>query len=165
MPIAFSCQSCSRALRVKDELAGKQIYCPDCKSILIVPVQSEATRLRPEDDIPTAAVAEPEARDPYGMRAEEPAKPLTRRPTAGDDDFPTTELPRRRTAPPPRSSGGDSGGGIGAVIGGIVMMVIAVVWFVVGWMAGRIFFYPPILFIIGIVAVIRGIIILARGSD
>jgi len=36
-----------------------------------------------------------------------------------------------------------------AIWGGIGMMVGAVVWFVLGWMAGRIFFYPPILFVIG----------------
>ena len=41
--------------------------------------------------------------------------------------------------------------------GGVGMMVGAVVWFVVGWMAGRIFIYPPILFVLGIAAVGRGI--------
>ena len=35
---------------------------------------------------------------------------------------------------------------------------IAVVWFVAGWMAGIIFFYPPILLIIGIFSVIKGIV-------
>jgi hypothetical protein len=38
------------------------------------------------------------------------------------------------------------------------MMVIAVVWFVLGLMGGIIFFYPPILFVIGIAALIKGII-------
>jgi hypothetical protein len=42
------------------------------------------------------------------------------------------------------------------VAGGLAMMAIAVVWFVAGWAAGYIFFYPPILFIIGVVACIRG---------
>jgi hypothetical protein len=37
------------------------------------------------------------------------------------------------------------------------MILIAVVWFVAGLAAGRIFFYPPILLIIGIVAVIKGL--------
>jgi len=44
-----------------------------------------------------------------------------------------------------------------AIWAGIGMMVGAVVWFVVGWMAGRIFFYPPILFIIGLVSLGKGI--------
>jgi hypothetical protein len=38
------------------------------------------------------------------------------------------------------------------------MIVIAVVWFVGGLAGGRIFFYPPILAIIGIVAVFKGIL-------
>ncbi len=43
------------------------------------------------------------------------------------------------------------------VTGGIIMMVIAVVWFVVGYQAGRIFYYPPVLFLIGLYALIKGI--------
>ncbi len=43
------------------------------------------------------------------------------------------------------------------VMGGVVMMVIAVVWFVVGYQAGRIFYYPPVLFLIGLYALIKGI--------
>jgi hypothetical protein len=49
-----------------------------------------------------------------------------------------------------------------AILGGTGMMVGAVVWFVVGWMAGRIFFYPPILFVIGIVALIKGLMMPAE---
>ena len=43
------------------------------------------------------------------------------------------------------------------ILSGAGMMVGAVVWFVAGWMAGRIFFYPPILFVIGIVALVKGL--------
>jgi hypothetical protein len=42
------------------------------------------------------------------------------------------------------------------VLGGLGMMAIAVIWFVVGWMSGYIYFYPPILFVIGIYALIKG---------
>ena len=44
-----------------------------------------------------------------------------------------------------------------AILAGVGMMVGAVVWFVVGWMAGRIFFYPPILFVIGAVSLGKGL--------
>ena len=44
-----------------------------------------------------------------------------------------------------------------AIWGGVGMMVGAVVWFVVGWMAGRIFIYPPILFVLGLVALGKGL--------
>jgi hypothetical protein len=36
-------------------------------------------------------------------------------------------------------------------------MLLAVGWFFGGLMFGIIFFYPPVLFIIGIVAVVRGL--------
>jgi DNA-directed RNA polymerase subunit RPC12/RpoP len=44
------------------------------------------------------------------------------------------------------------------VMGGLIMIVIAVVWFGLGWAAGRIFFYPPILFLIGLFAVVKGLV-------
>ncbi|MBS2099559.1 hypothetical protein [Carboxylicivirga linearis] len=43
------------------------------------------------------------------------------------------------------------------VLGGVVMITIAIVWFFGGLAAGYIFYYPPILFIIGLVAVVKGI--------
>ena len=43
------------------------------------------------------------------------------------------------------------------VLGGVVMIVIAAIWFFVGLAAGRIFFYPPILAVIGVFAVIKGL--------
>jgi hypothetical protein len=42
------------------------------------------------------------------------------------------------------------------MIGGLLMMIIAAVWFGVGYAAGRIFFYPPILFVVGLVALGKG---------
>ena len=43
------------------------------------------------------------------------------------------------------------------VLGGVSMMAIAVIWFVVGYSCGYIFYYPPILFIIGLYALIKGL--------
>ena len=42
------------------------------------------------------------------------------------------------------------------VIGGVVMMIIAAIWFIAGWSAGIMFYYPPILFLIGVYAFFRG---------
>jgi hypothetical protein len=44
------------------------------------------------------------------------------------------------------------------ILGGIIMIAIAVIWFVVGLAAGYIYFYPPVLFIIGVVALVKGVI-------
>ncbi|MCX6821981.1 MAG: hypothetical protein NTW30_04350 [Candidatus Aenigmarchaeota archaeon] len=44
------------------------------------------------------------------------------------------------------------------VIGGIIMIGIATVWFIGGLYIGLIFFYPPILFLIGVYALIKGLV-------
>ena len=44
------------------------------------------------------------------------------------------------------------------MMGGIAMMVIAAVWFGLGYMAGVIFYYPPILFLIGVFAFLKGLL-------
>lgn len=51
-----------------------------------------------------------------------------------------------------------------AILSGAGMMVGAVVWFVVGYAAGRIFIYPPILFVIGAVALVKGLMTKAEPS-
>lgn len=43
------------------------------------------------------------------------------------------------------------------VLGGTIMMAIAAVWFFGGLAAGYIFYYPPILFVIGLYALIKGL--------
>ena len=52
----------------------------------------------------------------------------------------------------PERKGIDNG-----VIGGIFMIVIALLWFIGGCAAGYIFYYPPILGLIGIYAVSKGL--------
>lgn len=44
----------------------------------------------------------------------------------------------------------------GATMGGLVMMGISVVWFFGGLAAGIIFFYPPVMFILGLGSFIKG---------
>ena len=43
-----------------------------------------------------------------------------------------------------------------AIISGVLMMLGAVIWFVAGLAFGYIYFYPPIMFVLGIGAVIKG---------
>jgi hypothetical protein len=49
------------------------------------------------------------------------------------------------------------------IAGGLLMMFIAVVWFFGGLMVNVLFWYPPVLFVIGIIAVIKGIVDAASG--
>ena len=44
------------------------------------------------------------------------------------------------------------------VWGGVLMIAIAAVWFFAGLAAGYIYFYPPVLFVIGIYAIIKGVV-------
>ena len=48
--------------------------------------------------------------------------------------------------------------GINAGIGGgLAMIIIAIAWFVIGLAAGYIYFYPPVLLVVGIGAVLKGL--------
>ncbi len=42
------------------------------------------------------------------------------------------------------------------VLGGIAMLAIAVIWFFVGYEAGVIFFYPPLLALLGVFGIVKG---------
>lgn len=56
--------------------------------------------------------------------------------------------------------GATSGGGElfgSSALYGVAMMIGAVVWFVVGLFFDRIFFYPPVMFVLGLVAMVRGL--------
>jgi hypothetical protein len=64
--------------------------------------------------------------------------------------------------PQKRSADGEING---SLWGGIGMMVLAVVWFVGGLFFDIIFFYPPILFIIGLVAFVKGLTHLGRNNN
>ena len=70
--------------------------------------------------------------------------------------------PQTQQSQPAKRDGGFFGPekkGIGmGMVGGIIMMVIAVVWFVGGLAADIIFFYPPILFVIGLFAFFKGLV-------
>jgi len=43
------------------------------------------------------------------------------------------------------------------VPGGILLIGVAAVWFFIGWEAGYIYFYPPVLAAIGVYGVIKGL--------
>ena len=66
--------------------------------------------------------------------------------------------PRKRKKKP-QSKPQESGNSFfeGEILGGAAMMIGAVVWFGLGLAAGYIFFYPPILFVIGLGTLIKGL--------
>lgn len=66
--------------------------------------------------------------------------------------------PKKRT----KKKSSDDATPMGQIGFGILMMIGAVVWFVGGLMADIIFFYPPILFVFGLVSLITGFVGLGK---
>ncbi len=166
---------CDRAFRVKDELAGKKIRCPACKQVLLVPAPE--IEITVEEDAAGYLMAEepaPRVRKPVKTRDEDEEQEdnderITSKPAAWPKPAPRREYdedpsPRRKKRRPRRRDDDDERSGFlpaisisPTIITGLLMMIGAVVWFVLGLvLIDRIFFYPPIMFILGIGAVWRG---------
>lgn len=174
MPIALSCP-CGRALNIKDEFAGRKIRCPDCKSVLAVPAEEKEPEdlalevLRgddpdedgpPRDERRSAIQAEPPEVLPARPRPprNDGFPDLRRR---DDEDAPVPRPKKRREEfrrePKVAFERGWFGSMNAGVAGGVLMILIAVIWFVAGLAGGIIFFYPPILLVIGIIAIAKGL--------
>ncbi len=185
MPIPLQCD-CGRSLRIKDELAGRKVKCPQCAAVLVVPLpeapaEDEAYELLADD-----APEEPRRRkkaEPDNADAMVQTSPRSRRPATEDEDDPERSRRERRRREEEQEEArrrerrrkdvrreearrerprvafepGWFGSMNSGVAGGLLMIVIAVVWFGLGLMADRIFFYPPILVIIGIGSIIKGL--------
>ena len=177
MPITFQCQ-CGRKFRTGDENAGRSATCPDCRTHFVVPAASAvpAAAPGPAPILPPVPEEQPAAPPPAYPAESEEVTPVPRRTTPSspygwsnldDPGEPDAPAPRRRPPyrrddvrdrivrrPPPSSN---FMGGAGA-LAGIAMMIGAVVWFVAGLYFDIIFFYPPFLFIAGLVCFIRGLV-------
>jgi hypothetical protein len=156
MPISFQC-ACGRTLRVKDELAGRRARCPKCSSILTVPnphIESDPADVS-FTDTPNDAEKEPVCDEP-----EAPAstaitdRPLYRGSTPVKKRLPISKRKGKKEGrrPPMLFINGE-------VATGVVMIVASIAWFVGGlvWLH-RLFFYPPILLVLGIAAIYKGFV-------
>lgn len=137
------------------------------------PVQSAIPRAMPVartgDDRPRQSRDEDDNDTPQSRRRDEDEDDRPRKKRRDDDD---DERPRKKKKfNAAKAEREESGGhfrmekGIvnSGVLGGTLAMIGAIVWFVLGLMADRIFFYPPILFIAGLVAFCKGL--MGGGSD
>ncbi len=155
MPIPVDC-SCGREFKVKDELAGNKIRCPDCRSILEVPeTQAEiATAVEIDEDAP-ALPPEPRVRKPQAPRLPDEYTASRTKATYDSEAKAERSMPKSKK----RESSGSWFPAISvnsSIISGLLMMVGAVAWFVAGLAINRIFIYPPIMFVLGIGAIIKG---------
>jgi hypothetical protein len=175
--IQVACPSCAKILKVSSSTAGKQGRCPACKHVFLIqappgPDLELLPDLAPmdEDDLPQLAS------DPFaaatGSSYTLPSAADTAYQPQTDSSFAQHTLANQylanaaasmQPASPPQEAG--DGWGINAGIGGgVLLMLGAVLWFVLGIiLLDRIFFYPPIMFIIGIIAFGRGLMRTAGG--
>jgi hypothetical protein len=170
MPIPIDCD-CGHSLRVREELAGRKIRCPKCAKVSVVPQppakDAEDTALDILLDEPAGKKTSSRLQAAKPMPArDEPKAPSPPSSDLSDLQRPVYKPPPPAKAPPaPGKEKRDPGRGSIAVhpsiISGLLMMIGAAVWFFLGLAADRIFFYPPILFILGIGAIIRGF----KGGD
>ncbi len=132
--MSMSCPSCGTEIVIPEGFTGVQRQCTSCRRFVLVPRASRQAAAQPEmgpvDSAPAAPPAKARKRIAY------------RRPVDRDDG--PFEFERKGTS--------------AGLVGGLVMMAIAAVWFFVGLAGGIIFFYPPILFIIGVIAAINGLV-------
>ncbi len=175
MPITFECP-CGRKFRTGDENAGRTATCPDCRNKLIVPAAAVAVPSAAAPVLPPPLPAEQPARPagapfdfqseevvpvprrddrpPYGQpRRDDPYGRYDddyRRPYYGRDDDIRSRIVKR---PPPRSNNMTDGG----VLAGLGMMLLGVVITVVGLAVGFLVYVGPWFFIVGIVALVKGI--------
>jgi hypothetical protein len=174
MPIDLNC-TCGKLLRAGDDRVGKKVRCPSCQAVLEVPLPQAVPVMEPpplpqppplplvvEEEVPMVLPAPKKNRDVDAyVVADEPER-WRRRDRIEEEDLRLrlqTGRPQYREREPfrnDRSSRGPAWGINAGVGGGCAMMAIAVVWFVVGMAAGWVFFYPPILFIVGLCAVVKG---------
>lgn len=162
VPIPLTCP-CGRSLNIKDELAGRKVRCPACRDVLSVPDYEEEPE--PEPEVIEAIAADPaEDDDDFRVTARpgsRSSRPVRRREPELDTPPPRKRRRRRLRHDDDRGprvafERGWFGSVNAGVAGGLLMIVIAIVWFVVGLAGGIIFFYPPVLLVIGIVAMIKG---------
>jgi DNA-directed RNA polymerase subunit RPC12/RpoP len=83
--IAFTCVSCQKKLAVHDDLAGKQVQCPDCGKATLVPNQAMVSA----------------ASSPHPLAG--PPVPASKPPNPGEPAA-DASLPDLTTDPPPNQS-------------------------------------------------------------
>lgn len=160
--ITLTCPGCSKKLRVATSAAGKNGKCPACQSVFTVP--KAPISARSPLPAPTVSASAPVQKTPPPIHNDlfdslpDQSSALS---SPAASTFPDLTQPPSKvkyTKPHGYQRFGLEKHGIEkGVIGGLVMMGLAVTWFVVGLMFDRIFFYPPILFLIGAYGFVKGL--------
>ena len=140
MPIHAQCPKCKTQLVCPDHMAGMHGRCSVCQTAFIIPAGPAQAASAP----PRTPAASNLAALSAAVKEQGAAPGAASARPAAKDEYGGFFGPEKK---------GISKG----AAGGLAMMAIAVVWFVVGYAAGVIFFYPPILFAIGVFALLKGL--------
>jgi hypothetical protein len=152
--IAVSCPQCGQQLVVPASALGKQGRCPSCKHIFPLEAPVAAQTIEPP----------PPQQGPNSIWDEVPGGEYHLQPLPPSPSTPV--IPNPYIPPTAQTTKGKYRHGFGwehraldaGMMGGLGMMAIAVVWFLLGFFClNRIFFYPPILFIFGLVGFLKGL--------
>jgi hypothetical protein len=144
--------ACGERVDTSDSPSINGVFCPACGTTL-EPAKPPSLETTPSL---TEAPARVPAEEPLTVV---PADAQTQKEV--DEEFKRYILARRAAETQRTSSNAGifgPGGIRSGMLGGVAMMALAAVWLVVGLMLEHIFIYPVILFIVGLVAFIRGII-------
>jgi hypothetical protein len=171
-PIAVTCE-CGQRFRAPAHLAGKRVKCSVCQQPISVPDPQAASPAAPDPlDFgiapPSSDPLQSPSDDPLGSPTgfdwnEIPAAPaapaFSAAPALAGDTRASAanELLAKARADEAEKKQENVAWSNGQILSGIGMMIGAVMWFVTGLVFGRIFCYPPILFVLGVIAVINGI--------
>src|SRR6478752_8772098 len=147
--VSLPCPQCGQDLTVRASAIGKHGRCPNCQHVFPLEAAIPATLVEPPSppNFPTA-----ESEQDYTLQ------PL---PSAAQ---PSAEVPNPYSPSAAQTSGGKYQHGFGwehrgwdsGMMGGLTMMAVAALLFFGGLAFGIIFYYPLILFVIGIVGFFRG---------
>lgn len=179
--IRFQCPSCNKTLQTPPHTAGKRVACP-CGERMQVPIPMASVMEEPSNDFGSTnqgAIGNAPGLDDVWGSLPSPSPYIPAEPAYGNapqgahppvNSAASHSLAQAKPYTAPRGAsqtgGGVAGGSVSGsessifnsgTIGGGLAMLAAFIWFFGGLAMGIIFFYPPILFIIGLVGFVKGI--------
>jgi phage FluMu protein Com len=97
MPFTIACTNCEKTLKVPDEMAGKKVRCPACKSVVLVPAANDEDAAIQEDaPAPKKKAAPPPLRKRRDEEEEEDEPEEEEDLDSDDDDEPRRKRKRYR---------------------------------------------------------------------
>jgi hypothetical protein len=154
--MVVGCPQCGTQLQVPAAMGGRQGQCLRCQGVVEIPHAASLARAPQAQYASAQPTAEP---DEYALAPPEPTMPAL----DPSNYAPKKNLPGLPNNPNRPASGGafsmEKSGLDAGILGGIGLMILSVVWFFGAlFFLNTIFFYPPILFIVGLIAMVRGFI-------